>query len=136
MVCLQSGLPKPKTYHDLQEEGIILKNPDSEWKPGDRRLGSWVKIKPEYTRNYEVRSVAIHQATCVVDILHAFKPPDIAFLVFGSALANSRYTRVFARLQTLPILLVNRTGGCPHHWRHVGQKSPQRHAWRVCACAG
>ena len=45
----------------LQEEGLILKNPDSEWKPDDRRLGSWVKLKPEYTREYEVRSGAAHQ---------------------------------------------------------------------------
>jgi hypothetical protein len=39
-----------------QEEGVILKNPESEWKPDDRRLGSWVKLKPEYTRNYEVHN--------------------------------------------------------------------------------
>ena len=44
----------------LQEEGVILKNPDSEWKPDERRLGSWVKLKPEYTRNYEVRP-ALHR---------------------------------------------------------------------------
>ena len=43
-----------------QEEGVILKNPDSEWKPDDRRLGSWVKLKPEYARSYEVCSAVQH----------------------------------------------------------------------------
>ena len=32
----------------------MLKNPESEWKPDDRRLESWVKLKPEYVRRFEV----------------------------------------------------------------------------------
>ena len=37
-----------------QEEGIILKNPQSQWKPDDRSLGAWMKLKPEYTYAHEV----------------------------------------------------------------------------------
>ncbi len=45
----------------LQEEGLILKNPESAWKPDDRRLGSWVKLKPEYARSYEVSMLQLAQ---------------------------------------------------------------------------
>jgi len=43
----------------LQEEGLILKNPESEWKPDDRK--SWVKLKPEYARSYEVSMLQLQQ---------------------------------------------------------------------------
>ncbi len=38
----------------MQEEGIILKNPQSQWKPDDRSLAAWMKLKPEYTHAHEV----------------------------------------------------------------------------------
>jgi len=49
----------------VQEEGIILKNPQSQWKPDDRSLGAWLKLKPEYTNAHEVRLHAacrVHEA--------------------------------------------------------------------------
>ncbi len=39
----------------LQEEGIILKNPGSEWKPTNRSVDAWMKLKPEYNNAYEVK---------------------------------------------------------------------------------
>ena len=34
---------------DRHEEGIVLKDPESVYKPGVRSKGGWLKIKPEYT---------------------------------------------------------------------------------------
>ncbi len=56
--------------HDMrlmvpQEEGIILKDPQSEWKPDDRRMGAWMKLKPEYTNAYEVQ---MHGANQTIDL--------------------------------------------------------------------
>lgn len=31
----------------LREEGIILKDLESKWEPGDRS-GKWLKLKPDY----------------------------------------------------------------------------------------
>jgi hypothetical protein len=31
----------------LQEEGIVLKQPGSRWRPNDRS-GAWLKLKPDY----------------------------------------------------------------------------------------
>jgi DNA ligase-4 len=33
---------------DRREEGIVLKDPDSVYKPNARAGGGWVKVKPEY----------------------------------------------------------------------------------------
>ena len=41
-----------------QEEGIILKSPQSQWTPDNRSLGAWMKLKPEYTKAYEVKMQA------------------------------------------------------------------------------
>ncbi len=34
---------------DRLEEGLVLKDPDSVYKPNVRNKGGWVKIKPEYS---------------------------------------------------------------------------------------
>jgi DNA ligase-4 len=31
-----------------REEGLVLKSPSSTYQPGERRLGFWVKVKPDY----------------------------------------------------------------------------------------
>ena len=33
---------------DRKEEGLVLKNPSSTYQPGSRRLGFWMKVKPDY----------------------------------------------------------------------------------------
>lgn len=35
-----------------QEEGLVLKQPDSPWRANDRS-GAWVKVKPEWVRLYD-----------------------------------------------------------------------------------
>ena len=57
LCCRTWALAKAVVPH---EEGLVLKNPESEWKPDDRRLGSWVKLKPEYVRRYQVSSLLQH----------------------------------------------------------------------------
>jgi DNA ligase-4 len=34
---------------DRREEGLLLKDPDSVYKPNIRNKGGWVKVKPEYS---------------------------------------------------------------------------------------
>lgn len=34
---------------DRLEEGLVLKDPDSVYKPNVRNKGGWVKVKPEYS---------------------------------------------------------------------------------------
>ena len=34
---------------DRLEEGLVLKDPESVYKPNVRNKGGWVKIKPEYS---------------------------------------------------------------------------------------
>ena len=60
---------------DLQEEGLILKNPESEWKPTDR---SWVKLKPEYARSYEV-------SICVCGSIPVARPCSTAIVSGGAS---------------------------------------------------
>lgn len=43
---------------DLQEEGIVVKALDSQWKMNDRR-GDWVKMKPDYVENHEIDALII-----------------------------------------------------------------------------
>lgn len=38
----------------LQEEGVVVKLLDAVWKPDDRS-GSWLKLKPDYMTDLEVR---------------------------------------------------------------------------------
>ena len=37
---------------DRREEGIMVKDPDSPYKPNTRK-GGWYKIKPEYVGKYD-----------------------------------------------------------------------------------
>lgn len=39
-----------------QEEGIVLKALDSQWRLNDRS-GSWLKLKPDYLSDHEVDAV-------------------------------------------------------------------------------
>jgi len=34
---------------DRREEGLVVKDPASVYKPGARARGGWVKVKPEYS---------------------------------------------------------------------------------------
>ena len=36
---------------DVLDEGIVVKDPNSIYKPGARSKGGWIKIKPEYEGN-------------------------------------------------------------------------------------
>ncbi|KAK9803302.1 hypothetical protein WJX72_010348 [[Myrmecia] bisecta] len=42
----------------LQEEGIVIKQADSEWKMNDRS-NAWLKLKPDYVHNLEIDAVII-----------------------------------------------------------------------------
>ena len=34
---------------DRREEGLVLKDPDSVYRPNARTRGGWIKVKPEYS---------------------------------------------------------------------------------------
>ena len=36
---------------DMKDEGIMIKRPDSVYKPGGRNNAGWIKVKPEYQDN-------------------------------------------------------------------------------------
>ena len=36
---------------DACDEGIMIKDPDSVYKPGSRTKSGWIKIKPEYQKD-------------------------------------------------------------------------------------
>jgi ATP-dependent DNA ligase len=49
----------PRSFpFQLQEEGIVLKQPGSRWRPNDRS-GAWLKLKPDYIHVRCQRSAAL-----------------------------------------------------------------------------
>lgn len=47
-----------------RDEGIVLKDLNSKWEPGDRS-GKWLKLKPEYIRAGSDLDVLIIGVSCV-----------------------------------------------------------------------
>lgn len=51
----------------VRDEGIVLKDLDSKWEPGDRN-GKWLKLKPDYIHagaDLDVIIIGKHLSSCV-----------------------------------------------------------------------